>query len=71
MMDIPRDKTFSPTAVQCNGCGGFGCHICTQRGWLPAGHQHGRHCARDGCGTPIPPSQIAIYCSNECALLDA
>ena len=70
-MDIPRDKTHPDDAVQCNGCGGHGCETCEERGWLPKGHPNGRTCYREECNNPIPPSQVAVYCSNECATADA
>jgi len=71
-MDIPRDKKFPTDSVQCNGCGGFGCQICDNKGWLaPGTHSNGRHCERRGCNKPIPPSQVAIYCSDACAFDDA
>jgi len=75
--NLPRDKNHPSSAVQCGDCGGWGYHFddpcttCEGRGWLEAGHARGRHCHRDGCGKPIPPSQIAVYCSNECAAMDA
>jgi hypothetical protein len=71
MMDIPRDKHYPPDAVQCNDCGGHGCETCNQKGWLPASHPRGRVCENPDCGRPIPPSQVAVYCSNECAYEDA
>lgn len=70
-MDIPRDKNYPSDAVQCNECGGHGCPVCDNKGWLPAGHPNGRLCEREGCGFPIPPDQVAIYCSNQCAMDDA
>ncbi len=70
-MDIPRNKDFPSNAVQCGGCGGHGCSICGDNGWLPDGHPHGRLCENEVCMNPIPPSQLAIYCSNECAADDA
>lgn len=68
---IPRDKNYRDDAGQCDECGGYGCDTCDNRGWLPPGHPCIRLCARDECGVPIPPDQIAIYCCNECALEDA
>lgn len=70
-MDIPKDKTYPPDAVQCDECGGLGCPTCGDKGWLPAGHKNGRKCERPGCEKPIPPGQVAVYCSNECAYEDA
>lgn len=69
--DIPKDKTFPPDAVQCDDCGGHGCFTCRYKGWLPKDHARGRKCYRDACLNAIPPSQIAVYCSNECAMMDA
>jgi hypothetical protein len=57
--------------VQCDGCGGHGCSICKDRGWLTSGHPNGRTCARAECHQTIKPENQAIYCSNECALQDA
>ncbi len=70
-MNIPRDKNYPPDAIQCNDCGGHGCNTCGNKGWLPSGHPKGRRCALDGCENPIPPDQIAIYCTNSCAAQDA
>lgn len=70
-MDIPKDKNFPVDAVQCNGCGGNGCFTCDEKGWFPSGHPMGRICERAVCDNPIPPDQVAIYCSNDCAYLDA
>lgn len=70
-MDIPKDKSYQPDSVQCDDCGGWGCQTCGNKGWLPAGHPKGRKCFRDGCEKPIPPNQVAVYCTNLCAFLDA
>ncbi|OGN07460.1 MAG: hypothetical protein A2669_01955 [Candidatus Yanofskybacteria bacterium RIFCSPHIGHO2_01_FULL_48_25b] len=70
-MDIPNDKGFPADVVQCDGCGGLGCQTCENKGWLPAGHPRGRTCAYESCGNPIPPGQVAVYCSNDCAFEDA
>jgi len=69
--DIPREKTHPPDAGQCDACGGWGCPTCGSRGWLPAGHFAIRHCAREACGAPLHPASVAVYCSNDCARLDA
>lgn len=77
MWDIPKDKNYPADAVQCDDCGGNGsfgltvCLTCHDKGWLPAGHIRGRTCARDGCTNPIPPGQVAVYCTNSCAFEDA
>ena len=70
-MDIPKDKNYPPDAVQCHECGGHGCRSCREKGWLPAGHPKGRKCFRYACGKPIPPGQVAVYCSDKCAFEDA
>lgn len=70
-MDIPKDKNYPADAVQCDGCGGYGCATCEGKGWLPKGHESGRKCHRDACGNPIPPDQVAVYCSDACAFADA
>lgn len=70
-VDIPKDKHYPKDAVQCDNCGGWGCDGCGQRGWFNAAHPKGRKCERPGCGNPIPPDHIAVYCSNECATRDA
>jgi len=71
-VNIPKDKNFPADSVQCNGYGGWGCDTCDDRGWLtPSNHPDGRRCERQECGNPIPPDQFAIYCTNECALIDA
>jgi hypothetical protein len=69
-MKIPRNETYPKDAVQCDKCGGHGCAVCEFDGWLVKGHPDGRKCHRDGCKEPIPPAQVAVYCSNECAYLD-
>lgn len=84
LLGIPRDKSYPPDAVQCDRCGGWGgkagpvggsglipCSPCNGKGWLPAGHPGGRKCFRDECDNPIPPAQVAVYCSNTCALADS
>ncbi|MCX6731685.1 MAG: hypothetical protein NTX55_01725 [Candidatus Parcubacteria bacterium] len=71
VLDIPRDKTFPADAVQCDGCGGFGCSTCDDRGWLPKDHPRGRRCERRLCKKSLHPTHVAIYCSNECAFADA
>lgn len=74
-MDIPKDKNYPVAAGQCNECGGHGCPVCSDRGWLPPGkpedERNMRRCYRDACGAIIPPSQVAVYCSNQCAMADA
>lgn len=71
-MDIPKDKSYPADSVQCDGCGGWGCPVCGDKGWLtPQSHPKGRRCERPGCGNPIPPDQVSVYCSNECAMDDA
>lgn len=71
-LDIPRDKNYPPAAVQCDGCGGWGCGTCGGRGWFPdADDPRGRRCERAACGKPLAPGHVAVYCSNECAAADA
>lgn len=70
-MNIPRDKVHPPDAVQCDDCGGHGCDVCQNKGWLPVSHPRGRRCHREGCGKPIPPSQLALYCGTTCAVNDS
>lgn len=71
MMDVPKDKNYPFDAVQCDGCRGYGCRACSQRGWWPARHSMGRLCEREGCDNPIPPAGPAVYCSVACAMADA
>jgi len=68
---IPRDKSYPADAVQCDGCGGHGCDTCAGQGWLPAGHASGRVCLNPGCGKPLHPTFMPVYCSNDCAFEDA
>ena len=76
-MDVPKDKNYPPNAIQCDECGGYGCgdnpfgNPCGDKGWVLPGHVLARYCARDGCNNPIPPSQVAVYCTKNCALDDA
>lgn len=71
-MNIPKDKNYPADSVQCDSCGGLGCETCEQRGWFtPSDHPAGRKCYRDACDNPIPPGQVAVYCSDDCAYLDA
>ncbi len=70
-MDIPKDKNYPADSVQCDNCGGWGCTVCDDKGWLtPASHPQGRHCSNPDCDQPLSPSHVAVYCSNECALDD-
>jgi hypothetical protein len=49
-LDIPRDKTYPPSAVQCDTCGGHGCATCAGRGWFAeAAHPRGRRCENARC----------------------
>lgn len=69
---IPKDKNYPENSVQCNGCGGFGCQICDDKGWLtPKDHPNGRRCSYIRCNKPLHPTQFAVYCLNKCALADA
>lgn len=70
--NIPKDKNYPEDSVQCNKCGGWGCKVCQDKGWLtPKNHPDGRKCEREACGKAIPPNYLAIYCTNDCARLDA
>jgi len=72
VMDVPRDKSYPPDSGQCDACGGNGCDKCDYRGWLiPKEHPGVRLCERSACGRPIPPAHVAVYCSDQCARLDA
>ena len=76
MMDIQRDKNYLAGAVQCDDCGGTGgvnekCKTCEAKGWLPKGHPRGRKCYNDSCESTLPPSHVAVYCTNQCAMDDA
>ena len=71
-MDIPKDKSYPEDSVQCNDCGGNGCETCNNKGWLtPKTHPKGRKCEREACNKPLHPTHVAVYCTNECARLDA
>ena len=71
-MDIPKNKDFPEDSVQCDGCGGIGCQLCDNKGWLtPKDNPNGRRCNNPSCNKPLPPGHIAVYCSNQCATDDA
>lgn len=70
-MLIPKDKNFPKDAVQCDGCGGQGCQICDDKGWLPHDHPKGRRCENKNCKESIPPEWYPVYCSDKCAANDA
>jgi len=70
-VDIPKDKDYPADAVQCDGCGGNGCEHCADKGWVPSHSPWGRYCRHPDCPAPIPPSQVAVYCSNQCAFAGA
>lgn len=71
-MDIPRDKNYPINSVQCDDCGGHGCGTCNDKGWLaPRNHPKGRGCFNPRCKNPLHPTQVAVYCKNECAAADA
>lgn len=69
--DIPKDKNYPADAAQCDHCGGLGCGACGDKGWVPKDSPHARTCEHPECCKVIPPDQIAVYCSNECAFSDA
>lgn len=70
-MDIPKDKDYPLGAGQCNDCGGHGCATCDGKGWLPKGHLKIRKCYRDECGNALAPDSVPVYCSGQCAMMDA
>ena len=70
-MNIPKDKDYPADAGQCNDCGGHGCATCDQKGWLPKGHPKIRKCSLEECGTPLAPDWVPVYCSGQCAMMDA
>lgn len=70
--EIPRVRPFPDDSVQCDGCGGNGCEICGDKGWLePRDHPDGRRCLNSTCNLPLRPDHIAVYHSNDCAAADA
>ena len=69
-MDIPIDKSHPVGAGQCDGCGGTGCDTCGEKGWLPAGDAGIRRCENPSCVASLPPDNVSVYCSNECAFED-
>jgi hypothetical protein len=70
-MNIPRDKDYPDGAGQCHDCGGHGCATCEGKGWLLKGHPKIRKCHRDECGNPLAPDWVPVYCSGQCAMMDA
>jgi hypothetical protein len=71
-MDIPKDKAYPERGVgQCDECGGHGCPVCHNTGWISDDHPKVRRCYSNDCDNVIPPHQIAVYCTNECAWGDA
>lgn len=69
MWSIPKDKSFARTDAQCDECGGNGCELCDDKGWVPQDSRHARKCP--ACQRALQPTQIAVYCSTECAASDA
>ena len=67
MPDIPRGDKGYP--LGCSNCGGAGCPDCDNRAVVY--DEKGRRCARRDCALPLNPAFIAVYCSNECAVVDA
>jgi hypothetical protein len=68
VIDVPKDKHFPLDSVQCDSCGGNGCDVCGDKGWLtPANHPIGRRCEYAGCNMPLAPYSVSVYCSNVCA----
>ncbi|OJI08732.1 MAG: hypothetical protein COV08_03180 [Candidatus Vogelbacteria bacterium CG10_big_fil_rev_8_21_14_0_10_49_38] len=71
MNGIPKKQPYPDDAVQCGGCGGWGCDLCDDHGWLtPRDHPNGRHCENQECDIPLAPDHIAVYCNDQCALAD-
>lgn len=71
-MSIPKDKSYPDDSVKCGGCGGHGCQVCEDKGWLtPATHPRGQRCCCEECRLPVPPDFYGFYCGNECAEADA
>ena len=71
-MDIPKDKNYPKDSVQCDKCGGYGCKVCSDKGWLsPKDHANGRRCSNPACNKPLHPTCFPVYCSNKCARDDA
>ena len=72
MIDVPKDKTYPPDSVQCGNCGGKGCQVCDNRGWLtPVTNPNGNRCMYGLCNKPLPPNQTGVYCCDKCAANDA
>jgi len=72
VLDIPKDKNCPVNSVQCDICGGGGCGVCGDKGWLtPRDHPNGRRCMSKSCEQPLPPNHEAVYCTNQCAFNDA
>lgn len=65
-LNIPRDKTYPPDAVQCRACYGWGCRSCQDRGWFPHNDPRGLICTRRGCFKPVPAGQLLNICSDAC-----
>ena len=71
-MDIPKDKGYPERGVgQCDECGGHGCSLCHNTGWVSDTSTYVRRCHNDSCDAVIPPHQVAVYCTNACAFSDA
>lgn len=70
-MDVPKDKSYPPSAGQCDECGGHGCGTCGGKGWLVEGHPKIRRCLYGPCGKVISPAWVPVYCDNACAASDA
>ena len=71
-MNIPRDKGYPERGVgQCDECGGHGCLVCHNTGWLSDNHPKVRRCLNPSCDKVLPPFWEAVYCPTSCALDDA
>lgn len=85
-MSLPAVGGWPAGSAQCNVCGGHGCLRCDQLGWYPpktleekaaeallpeAPVDLRRKCENSECRNFIPPDHVAVYCSNDCARMDA
>lgn len=70
-MNVPKDTSYPSDSVQCDKCGGLGCQVCDDKGWLfPKTNPLGRRCENPGCHNPLHPASTAVYCSKRCASED-
>jgi len=70
--NVPKNPAYPVDSVQCYACEGSGCQICDDNGWLtPKNHRYGRRCLNAGCNNPLHPTSVSVYCSDDCAIIDA